>query len=1362
MSYEDFLIESQMRGVEGISNINYDSLYQHDISEMQNTLEYKYGANVFTSQNDENLTEILVGSLSDQECNVYVNTENDNLNIQGLTKIASNVKLKPGYNTITLSNPLHIEKDNKFAIVIEITSEEDVGIGIEDNNDVWFGNAISNERESFVSENGIDWQDIYDENNMMNLSIKAYTQTDEKNFNVSDISGKGYANIGGKFSFSIETSYIYSNNKIGINIINSLGENITERFEINGDEIRGKGAFIKIECPNDIEQGQYEVLITEPNSNETISKTIQIDANNGEYITAKFEDEIFWSYVKSEFVDAITDSKTLTISAKKTEFDKVRNITETSGKEITDITGIEYLTNLESINLNANEITNLTPLSNLQHLKELYIEGNDCTDFSPLSNLSSLKKLHLGGNNMSNGLSFLQNLNNLEELRLHACEIPNEIDISYIFNLHKLKFLDLTLWRWVTEEHLQGVSDLSNLKTLELSSCNIGNIDFIEGLHLESLSIGNTTMPEGSNHVSDLSPIRNMTTLSSLSISKLPEIETLNDLVNLSNLDSLWCQGGKLRDATALDRDNFKDKTSWSNLSLTFNSINDEIIRTGEDMVIEVPKIIQQACNENSLLYSSSGVSLYNCEWEEFGKSVKINSNTNYFSIGIDSGYASWTWYNANIIEQQRLLDCIEISNVPSKTSYVEGQNFDDSGMKVIAKYNDGSSKEITDYIITDGNNLTVGKTTVTISYTENNVTKTKEQEITVVAKELTEIIITKEPTNKNYIEGQNFDSSGMKITAKYNDGSNKEVSNYTVTDGDNLTTDKTTVTISYTEKAITKTVNQTISVTPKVLINIEVTTAPNKTTYIEGQSFDSTGMKITATYNNDATNEITNYIVTDRDNLTTDKTAVTISYTENSVTKTTTQSITVNSKSLISISVTTPPTKTTYIESQDFDPTGMKVTATYNNSSSKEITNYTIIDGNNLTIDKTNVTISYTENDVTKTTMQTINVVKKELKSIEITTPPTKTTYIEGQDFDDAGMKVTATYSDNSSKDITNYSIAGGNNLSIDKTSITISYTENGTTKTVSQTITVSQKVLSKITITTPPSKTAYIEEQNFDTTGMKVTAHYNNDTTKEISNYTISDGNNLTVDKTTVTVSYTENNVTKTVSQSITVTKKTLESIKITTAPNKTTYIEGQNFDATGMKVTATYNNSTNREVTDYMVEDGNNLTSDKATVTISYTENGITKKTTQAITVTKKLEISFIGYSEVNQDGIKFIDNIEPSTTMKEMISNVKTNGTITVYKDDREVTDNNIKISTGMKVKISLNNENYEFKVVVKGDTNGDGESNLKDLLQINKHRLNKAKLTTEYLLAGDVNKDNEVNLRDLLQVNKYRLGKIKTF
>ena len=650
VSYEDFLIESQMRGVEGISDINYDNLYQHDISEMQNILEYKYGANVFTSKNDENLTEILIGSLSDQVCNVYVNTEDDNLNIQGLTKVANNVKLRPGYNTVTLSNPLHIEAGNKFAIVVEITSEDEVGIGIEDNS-AWFGNATSKSSESFVSENGIDWQDIYNKNNMMNLSIKAYTQTDEKYFNVSNISGKAITNLGGKLSFNIKTSYIYSQEEIEINIINSLEENITERFVIEGNEIRGNGAFVKIHCPYDIEQGQYEVLITELNSNNTISKTFSVDANNGEYITAKFNDEIFWGYVTGEMSNAITDSVNLTISAKPAEFNKIRNISTTWGKGITDITGIEYLTNLESINLNNNEITDLTPLSNLQHLTSLYIGLNDCVDFSPLSNLSSLKELHISGNDLSNGISFLQNLTNLENLRMHAAIVPNEIDISYIFNLHKLKYLDLTLWRWITEDHLQGISNLTNLESLIISSCNIGSIDFVEGLHLRTLEIGNATKPAGSNHITDLSPIRDMTSLVVLDLSRLNGIETLNDIANLSNLDAFWCQECHLRDATALDGDGFKDKTSWSNLWLSYNSIRDDIVRRGSEMIIEVPKIIQQASDEDSLLYSSSGLTLYNCEWEEYGKSIRVNSNTNYFYITVRSGYTANTRYDGYLVD---------------------------------------------------------------------------------------------------------------------------------------------------------------------------------------------------------------------------------------------------------------------------------------------------------------------------------------------------------------------------------------------------------------------------------------------------------------------------------------------------------------------------------------------------------------------------------------------------------------------------------------------------------------------------------------------------------------------------------------
>ena len=162
-----------------------------------------------------------------------------------------------------------------------------------------------------------------------------------------------------------------------------------------------------------------------------------------------------------------------------------------------------------------------------------------------------------------------------------------------------------------------------------------------------------------------------------------------------------------------------------------------------------------------------------------------------------------------------------------------------------------------------------------------------------------------------------------------------------------------------------------------KTLSSIAVTTAPTKTTYTAGEDFDPADMVVTATYSDTTTAAVTGYTVTDGTALTAGKTSVTISYTEGGVTKTTTQAITVNaaSKTLSSIAVTTAPTKTTYTAGEDFDPAGMVVTATYNDSSTAAVTTYTVTDGNSLTAGKTSVTISYTEGGVTKTCTQAITV---------------------------------------------------------------------------------------------------------------------------------------------------------------------------------------------------------------------------------------------------------------------------------------------------------------------------------------------------------------------------------------------------
>ena len=77
-------------------------------------------------------------------------------------------------------------------------------------------------------------------------------------------------------------------------------------------------------------------------------------------------------------------------------------------------------------------------------------------------------------------------------------------------------------------------------------------------------------------------------------------------------------------------------------------------------------------------------------------------------------------------------------------------------------------------------------------------------------------------------------------------------------------------------------------------------------------------------------------------------------------------------------------------------------------------------------------------------------------------------------------------------------------------------------------------------------------------------------------------------------------------------------LSSIAVTTQPTKKTYIAGENFDPTGMVVTATYDDASTAAVTGYTVKDGNALTAGKTSVTIRYTEGGETKEATQDITV------------------------------------------------------------------------------------------------------------------------------------------------
>lgn len=151
-------------------------------------------------------------------------------------------------------------------------------------------------------------------------------------------------------------------------------------------------------------------------------------------------------------------------------------------------------------------------------------------------------------------------------------------------------------------------------------------------------------------------------------------------------------------------------------------------------------------------------------------------------------------------------------------------------------------------------------------------------------------------------------------------------------------------------------------------------------------------------------------------------------------------------------IEVTTKPNKTEYTEGESFDKTGMKISAVYSDSNSKEVTNYEIIDGDNLYYGQSYVTIKYTEDGISKTTTQDIQVNQKDVSGdvnvtdVKISKLPNKLEYIQNVDeLDLTGGILEVTYSDGSKTQIDMRSsyvtVSGFDNTKLGKQTIVITY---------------------------------------------------------------------------------------------------------------------------------------------------------------------------------------------------------------------------------------------------------------------------------------------------------------------------------
>lgn len=154
---------------------------------------------------------------------------------------------------------------------------------------------------------------------------------------------------------------------------------------------------------------------------------------------------------------------------------------------------------------------------------------------------------------------------------------------------------------------------------------------------------------------------------------------------------------------------------------------------------------------------------------------------------------------------------------------------------------------------------------------------------------------------------------------------------------------------------------------------------------------------------------------------------------------------------------------------------------------------------------------------------------------------------------------------------------------------------------------------------------------------------------------------------------------------------------------------------------------------------------------------TQNPTTGGTTQNPTTGTQL---FVQTTLPKNDTAGTVNGIAPGST----VADIK--GKLTVTGGTIEITDVSGKTKTDGKVvtgdKITIKDINgkvvYSYTVVIYGDVNGDGASNIKDLLIIQKHLLGVSKLEGIYLNAGDTNRDGkDLSIKDLLILQKQILG-----
>jgi hypothetical protein len=164
-------------------------------------------------------------------------------------------------------------------------------------------------------------------------------------------------------------------------------------------------------------------------------------------------------------------------------------------------------------------------------------------------------------------------------------------------------------------------------------------------------------------------------------------------------------------------------------------------------------------------------------------------------------------------------------------------------------------------------------------------------------------------------------------------------------------------------------------------------------------------------------------------------------------------------------------------------------------------------------------------------------------LSSIIVTNFPERTVYFTGETLDLSGLAITASYSDGSSKSVTDYTTNPGSSTILSNSgsiSVLVNYTESGVIRNTSFNITVNSVSLTGISVTSEPTKSIYFTGDTLDLSGLEISAFYSSGSSNVVTGYTTNPSNSTILNNSgtnIIQVSFIEGDVTRNTSFSITV---------------------------------------------------------------------------------------------------------------------------------------------------------------------------------------------------------------------------------